>query len=268
MTSDHSIGSLSAADSQFRGMLPRVFELKDLLKDSSHPSTYFQNFEQGLANSSSKLNAFVKLEHWLDALDDAAWKDLRERAAVHLIARNRESGRGWQELFDVFSEARAFGYLREIGCTDIRFIGRSRKKNAKTPDLAATEAGCPVFCEVKTINVSADEAGRRRRIQQGEAVASDTSISVDEGLLTKLSATLAHAMEQLEAADPGREARRIVFTMLHFDDWVGDYQPQYIAQIDTYLLHNPIAGAELVFCLGSNLFERAFAMRSATILSA
>ena len=249
-------------------MLPRVYELKDTLMDPAHPDAYFQDFEHGLEHSSSKLNAFLKIDRWLRALDAAAWDDLKARAAVHLIARNRESGRGWRALFDVLSEARAFGYLKEIGCADVRFIPRAKNKNLMTPDLGATQSGRPVHCEVKTINISAEEASRRRRIQNGEAVASETSISVGEGLLTKLDATLAHAVEQLDAADPGRAARRIVFTMLYFDDWVGDYQPQYIAQIDTYLRQNPVAGAELVFCLGSNLFERVFAMRSATILSA
>jgi hypothetical protein len=46
----------------FRERLPRVYELKDALVDPSHPDAYFQNFEEGLAQSSSKLNAFLKLE--------------------------------------------------------------------------------------------------------------------------------------------------------------------------------------------------------------
>jgi hypothetical protein len=53
--------------------------------------------------------------------------------------------------------------------------------------------------------------------------------------------------------------------VLHFDDWVGDYQPEYIAQIDAHLLQHPIADADLVFSPASNLFERQFTMRSASI---
>ncbi len=55
------------------------------------------------------------------------------------------------------------------------------------------------------------------------------------GFLTKLTATLEHAVEQLGAADPERKARRIAFTVVHFDDWVGDYQREYFAQMDTHL---------------------------------
>jgi hypothetical protein len=264
MASDSSLATASC----FRAMLPRVYELKDTLTEPTHPDAYFRDFEQGLEHSTSKRDAFLKLEGWLSALDAAAWTDLKTRAAVHLIARNRESGRGWQALFDVLSEARAFRYLKEIGCADVGFVPRAKNKNMMTPDLAATQAGRSVYCEVKTINVSQEEASRRRRIQNGEVVAGETCISVEEGFLLKLTGTLAHAVEQLDAADPGHAARRIVFTMLYFDDWVGDYQPQYIAQIDGHLLQHPVAGAELVFCLGNNLFERAFAMKSATILSA
>ena len=58
----------------------------------------------------------------------------------------------------------------------------------------------------------------------------------------------------------------MIFTMLHFDDWLGEYQAQYIAQIDEHLLQQPVDGAELVFCLRKNIFEHSFTMKSATIL--
>ena len=54
--------------------------------------------------------------------------------------------------------------------------------------------------------------------------------------------------------------------MLHFDDWVGDYQTEYTAQLDAYLLVNPVVGAELVFFPANNLFARHFTMQAATIV--
>ena len=246
----------------FRNELPRVYELKDMLVDSSHPDAYFQNFEKGLLETTSKLNAFRKLERWLDVLDDAAWQDLRQRAAPLLL--KRESGRGWQKLFDILhSEARAFVYLQSICCTGVHFIARTNKK---TPDLRASQDGRLVFCEVKTINISEDEAEKRSRMQRGAFVGGRTSPTVGEGFLRKLSDKLAEAVKQLDAADSKRQARRMIFTMLNFDDWVGDCQPQYIAQIDAHLLQHPVDGAKLVFCLGSNLFGHSFMMKSATIL--
>jgi hypothetical protein len=267
MTTTSSVSAFGSAatkdSSSFREMLPRVYELKALLSDPSHPDAYFQDFEDGLGKYKTKLIAFVKLERQLAVLDVEAWSDLKERAAVHLVSQMRGQGRGWQPLFDIFSEARGFGYLLSIGCAGVHFIKRTK---GKTPDLGAVRDGCPVLCEVKTINVSKDEAEKRQRIHNGEIFASSTSIQVGEGFLAKLTATLEHAVEQLDGRDPERKAQRMIFTVVHFDDWVGDYQREYFAEMDEHLVRNSVAGAELVFCPGSNLFERTFTMRSATVL--
>ena len=191
--------------SSFRNEFLRVYELMDMLVDPSHPDAYFQDFEKVLKDQSG-LYEFRKVEGWLAALDDAAWQDLKQRAAPLLL--KRESGRGWQALFDILrSEARASGYLQSIGCTRVRFLARM---NTKTPDLSALKGGQSVFCEVKTINISDDEAEKRSRMMHGD---------VSEGFLKKLSAKLADAVEQLDAADSKRQASRMIFTMLHFDDW-------------------------------------------------
>jgi hypothetical protein len=262
-----TIGALvadqTAIQSPFREMLPRIYELKKMLADPSHPDAYFQDFEDGLEKYKSKLNAFVKLERQLAVLDDEGWRDLKDRAALHLVSQTREKGRGWQSLFDVFSEARGFGYLVSIGCIGVHFIKRTK---GKTPDLGAVRDDGSVLCEVKTLNISKDEAEKRQRISQGAFLASSTSLNVGDGFLKKLSATLEHAVEQLDGPDPERKAQRMVFTVVHFDDWVGDYQREYFAQMDEHLLRNPVAGADLVFCPASNLFERTFTMRSATVL--
>ena len=85
-------------------------------------------------------------------------------------------------------------------------------------------------------------------------------------MLGKVTDTLTRAIEQLDREDPMRAARRIVFIVLHFDDWVGDYQTEYIAQMDAHLEADPVQAAELVFCPASNLFERHFKMRSTTVV--
>jgi hypothetical protein len=258
-----TIGTKVGTRPRFREILPRVYELKDLV-DASHPDAYFQDFENGLDEHKAKLNAFLKLERQLTSLDDAGWQGLKDRAALHLISQTRAQGRGWQALFDVFSEACGFGYLLSIGCTGVHFIKRTQ---GKTPDLGATLGPGPLLCEVKTINISADEADRRRRIANGEMFVTSVLSHLGDGFLKKLTATLAHAVEQLDGVDPERKARRLVFTVVHFDDWVGDYQPQYFADMDDHLGRNPVIGAELVFCPASNLFERMFTMQSAIVSS-
>ncbi len=252
--------SPATKESPLRDALPRIFELKDMVADPCHPDSYFQNFEQSLNENPRQKEAFQKLERQLAVLDTDAWRDLKERAVVHL--QTRDAGRGWQALFDILSEANGFAYLQSIGSTGVRFIARTR---SKTPDLEGLRDGGTVLCEVKTINVSQDEADTRQRIRQGAIVSADVSTRVGDGLLRKLRSNLEDAIEQLDAQDPQRKARRIVFTVVHFDDWVGDYQCEYFEQIDEYLLANPVPEAELVFCPASNLFRRTFTMKSATV---
>lgn len=252
------------AQSGFDDALPRIYELRNELGDPSHPDAFFREFEDSLEKSPLKLDAFLKLERQLQPLDDKAWSDLKRKAKPHLIARAQEQGRGWQALFDILNEAKAFVYLQAIGCTTIRF---TEPGTGKTPDLEAVLDGSRVLCEVKTINPSDDEAGNRRRVGQGESIASDVKNYVDEGFLRKLRSTLESAVEQLDAQDPQRKAHRFVFTVVHFDDWVGDYQEEYFRQVDAHLLQNPVDGARLVFCPAANLFQRHFTMQSAEVFS-
>src|SRR5207244_10850060 len=121
--------------------------------------------------------------------------------------------------------------------------------------------------------LSSSAPRRFTSVAHAASASSSTSVSrlsrsdpATRAMLDKVTSTLAHAIEQLDHQDPDHKARRIVFTVLHFDDWVGDYQTEYIAQLDAHLAANPIAGADLVFCPASNLFDRRFVMRSATVV--
>ena len=247
-----------------RHALPRVFELRDTLTDPAHPNAFFQDFEESLGTNAQKFEAFRRMEGVLSSLDDLSWEALKRAASYHLITRTADKGRGWQELFNTLSEARGYAYLRRIGCTDLQFIARS---TGPTPDIEGNLDGRRLLCEVKTINISDDEAGRRRRVYSGTPMASQTPTELGPQYLSKLSKTLTNAVHQLDAIDPARDARRIVFAVLHFDDWVGDYYPAYFREIDAHLLTHPIEGAELVFCLPNNLFGRSFEMRTAIVVT-
>ncbi len=252
------------SEKALREELVRVFELKDMLSDPSHSDAYFQDFEKGLQENNQKLEAFRKMEALLSVLDAEAWSALKTAASAHLTRPSANKGRGWQALFDALSEARGYAYLHSIGCTDLHFVARG---DGPTPDIEAAMGGRRVLCEVKTINISDDEAGRRRRVYAGTPVASRTPTELGLAYLSKLSKTLTNAVHQLDAADPARAARRIVFAVLNFDDWVGDYYPAYFREIDEYLLAHPVEGSELVFCLPNNLFGRTFEMRAATVVT-
>ncbi len=244
--------------------LARVLELRNALSNPGSPDALFGNFESSLQENSSKLEAFRKLEAVLSVLDAEAWKTLKHHASGLLSKPTASKGRSWQSFFDVLSEARGYSYLRSVGCSGIRFMNRTDRP---TPDLEAQHSGQRVLCEVKTINISDDEAGRRHRVHSGTPVGGKVPTELGGAYLAKLSKTLNSAVRQLEEADPAHDARRIVFCVLNFDDWVGDYYPAYFREIDAYLLANPVGVEELVFSLPNNLFGRTFEMRAAKVVT-
>ena len=154
---------MATTQSPFAEIFPRLYELKAAVPDASHPDEYFQSFEERLEQSEHVRHQYMKYERPLRVLDPEAWRDLKERAAP--LTMRRDPKRGWQMLFDTLNEGLGYAYLHSIGCTNIAFVQRDSKK---TPDLRATYDERRVLCEVKTINVSQDEADRRERIQQGE----------------------------------------------------------------------------------------------------
>jgi hypothetical protein len=252
---------MPVSQSPFAEMLPRLFELKEAVPDPTHPDAYFQHFEERIESDHVR-SLYLRVERALGLLDADAWHDLKERAVPFLTVRDAK--RGWQALFDTLNEAKGYAYLRSLGCTEVAFI---KRKNKKTPDLRARQHGRPVLCEVKTINLSQDEADRRHRVHQGEIRAFSVPTHVTPQMLEKVRSTLVHAVAQLDHEDRPRTARRIVFTVLNFDDSVCDYQAEYIADIDGHLTANPVTDAELVFCPASNLFaDRRFLMQSATVV--
>ena len=104
-----------------RTQLPRLYKLKNLLTDPSHPDAYFQNFEDNLQDESC-FQTFNLWEEELQGLDSDAWEFLKGKASRYL-QRNAKKGRGWYQLFDALGEAFAYNYLKTaVGCPKVRFI--------------------------------------------------------------------------------------------------------------------------------------------------
>ena len=252
----------AAPTESLRERLPRAFELKDLVETPAHPHAYFQGFEESLASRPLKLDAFLRLEGQLAYLDEQSWSDLKARAARHLVSTRREEGRGWQQLFDALNEARAYGYLLRRGCTDIRFVAPG---DTKRPDLEAQLDGRVILCEVKTLNISDQQAERNKRMESEVCLTKVTPSLPDEFLANKLASTLERASQQLAGHDPARRAQWIVYVVLNLDPLAVDYEVEQYRQIDDYLAAHPVADAEVVFVPSKNVFERVFQMRSATV---
>jgi PIN domain nuclease of toxin-antitoxin system len=244
----------------YAGRLPRLFELRAALREPGHADAYFQNFEERLRNHHI-FDQYHKLERYLDALNEPAWQSLKRRAIDKLIARQRDEGRGWQDVFDVLNEAVAYGFLLSRGATHIQFLGTGK---TKTPDIAARLHDTTVLCEVKTVNKTAEQARRDQRGAKGEIFVTEAITALSDQWLAKLADKIAEARRQL-AHSPTDRVARIVFVAINFDDRIGDYHDRYFMQIDRFLDSIDLKEVELVLYPTTNAFGRQYVMRNATV---
>jgi hypothetical protein len=117
---------------------------------------------------------------------------------------------------------------------------------------------------VKTINKSADQADRDRRIGRGEIFVTDTITELPGKWLAKMREKIVSALAQLRNHGSDR-ATLVVFIAINFDDRIGDYHDRYFMQIDSFLDSVDLGGAELVLHPTTNAFERTYVMRNATV---
>jgi hypothetical protein len=224
----------------YRNELPRVFELHDLVRSPRPPDAYFDDFQKSLAEVPQKLRQFRDIEHELEGLDTTAWSDLKAEAAGRIAARDHN--RGWQALFDILNQAKAYNYLKRIGCTNSAFIPRARAHRQKTPDLKAELGLLNVLCEVKTINVSEDEATRR----QIGGVGTSTD-RLEPGFFRKLTSDLTRAKDQMAAYRVDSATKMIAYVIINFDDLLHEYADRYEIQLNQYMAGTPVPGLEVVF---------------------
>lgn len=216
---------------RFRRRLRRTFELRDLVAGSASPKAFFQNFEPSLKENPLKLRRFLELEAQLQVLDPLAWAFLKSEVAPLLVAKH--DARGWQQLFDKLNQARAYGHLKRQGCINIKFIPESKNGGKKTPDLEALLGATQVLCEVKTINTSEAELARR-----GSGGVMTMTNTLDVLFLQKLTSTLTSAHAQLTAVD--RPALQLIYVIVNFDEFFHEYAEEYRADIEAYLIANPL----------------------------
>jgi hypothetical protein len=242
----------------FRASMPRVFELRDLIEPSLAPSAYFQDFERTLGDRHARATWLAR-ECEFQRLDAESWEALKSEARPYLTSQD-PNGRGWQQLVDVLNQARAHSYLVELGCSGVRFVPRDKKK--KTPDLEGALGRRRVLCEVKTVNISKDEANRRNTGQGGY-----TSNLLNEQFLKKLKSTLGNAKNQMEVYDVGGNSMRIAFLIINFDDSYAEYKADYYTQIDQHLASEPVRDVDVVFFNEQTLFHVDLSMRNALVVN-
>jgi hypothetical protein len=150
--------------------------------------------------------------------------------------------------------------LSDIGCREVRFIPSAKDK--QTPDLEGVLNGMRVLCEVKTIQISEDEAQRQQTGSPGT-----TQPFLTEDFFGKLRKSLRQAQRQLESYYASEHGRRMAFIVVNFDDSLGDYKANYYAQIDQWLAANPIEGIEIVFYNQRTAFHPHITMQNAVVVN-
>jgi hypothetical protein len=241
--------------------LHRVYELRDLIEDRTSPNAYFQDFDNSIRDESTKKQVWLAREKELQGVDLTSWEFLKNEALPYLVKRN-PSGRGWQQLITILNQARAYNYLRSIGCSSVRFIPKATQKGVETPDLEGTLGTLKVLCEVKTINVSDEEALSRRM-----GTAGTTTNRLEPGFFNKLKSDLIKANQQMDAYCSGTHKKQIAYVVINFDDLLAEYKEDYYQQIDRYLAHNSFPGIEIVFHNQKTCFHKFIAMTSAKVFN-
>jgi len=242
---------------QFRSILPRLYELKDCVKDPNSPDAYFQNFDEKLAIPHVR-DSYLRSEWVLRELDSAAWEDLKKEAIPYLEKRNKKRS-GWEQLFAILNQARAYRHLKAIGCTNLRFIPRSNKQ--KTPDIEGEFGMDRVVCEVKTINPSNGEIAALN----GPPIARSLPMELAPEFLMKVRATIEQAGQQLSAYDRDGRAIHFAYLNISFDDFFAECKGQYFQLIDACLADAPVPGIRLVICNDYTAFYRPIQMLNATV---
>jgi hypothetical protein len=213
---------------------PRLCQLRDKLPKL--PSNNAYNFD--VQDNAIKLKHFRDIEAELQGLDSRSWDQLKTDLVPLLTTRDPE--RGWQALFDKLNEAKGYNYLLRIGCRDVEFVLRSSAKGQKTPDLQGNLGATRVLCEVKTINISGDEAAHRRN-----SSVRSVSLTLPLGFFNKLKCDLVTARNQMDAYYPGADAKKLAYVVINYDDLLHEYAADYSKQIDQFIATKPVSDLEV-----------------------
>ncbi|MGO8762767.1 MAG: hypothetical protein ACLP2P_03700 [Desulfobaccales bacterium] len=248
----------------FRKEFPMIYEiLFDQILDRDCENAYGRYSESILPTSPEIKRFWLRIEKALQGLDPCSQKVLKKKVCPYLTKKH--AGRGWHQLFDVLNEARAYNYLISLGCSDVHVIPESRKNDEQSPDLEGVLSSDKVLCEVKTINISDEEAIVRA---SDKPIAGNTQNQLVKGFFDKLRSCITKAGEQLKAYDSSNNARLIVYIFILFDEYpFCEYKERYFQQIDQYLSENIVTGIELVIHNLETAFHKPITMQFATVVN-
>ena len=245
-----------------RTLFQRTFELIDLIEDRCDPNAYFREFETRVQTHENLERAWSAREREFAKLHGDAWNKLKIAAKPYLIKKSTDL-RGWTQLINTLNEARGYIYLQSKGCHEPEFIPRAKQGGIETPDLKGERGEqVPILCEVKTINISDDEATARRGIKPRA-----TETVLPSGFFLKLGKTLEKAFSQLTCYSPDKASERVALIIPNFDDFLGEYKGAYYTQIDEFLLRIERNGCRVAVFNSRTAFHTQIEMQNAEAIN-
>ncbi len=204
----------------YRSLLPRIYEIKDLCTNDTEHS-YFNRLDNIITNSSLAKDFYKCLDDELFQLDHNSW-DFFKSDIISEIA-TYDKNRGWFQLFNRLNEVKGFIYLKNIGCSNVKFIERSREK---TPDLKGKLDEENIYCEVKTINISESEIEKRKKPKLRRC-----SYDLPDEFFNKLSKVIQSAELQFFE----KSEKNIIYIIINFDEISFDPQEKFFEDIECFL---------------------------------
>ena len=195
---------------------PRLYDLF-CQSVKQNEMNYFIGIEEQLKNPLNR-KKYEILEKDLEVLDDIAWQSLKQKILKDNYLTIRDDLRGWYQLFNAFSEAKGYLFLKSENCTEIYFIP---KVNTRTPDLCGKYKDKKILLEVKTVNRSNNNLfwiKENSNFNSGHMTAREVENGMSDFLKNKIISSIISAKRQLcEYACIG-VIRKIVYLVITLDN--------------------------------------------------
>ncbi|MCF3641683.1 hypothetical protein LXM94_17055 [Rhizobium sp. TRM95111] len=218
---------------------PRLHELRKLLPELLPQDAYFRGFETSVETCPAARKWFSDLERDLARLDSEAWESLKVKAKPYLTKRDK--ARGWQQLYDILNEAKAYIFLMDNDFLEVEFIPESKIKGKKTPDFKAYKNCTRVYLEAKTINFSNIEIAR---FNNNEIFRITPNLSNE--FMKKVSSDIELSTNQINNYATETKFMKIIFINVNFDDRLNDGAEKYGHQIEKFLASSCYNDSEIV----------------------
>lgn len=199
--------------------MQRIGELIDAVRRRYPCDQFFHEFEEQVRCLPLKAQDYKTYEDAFGTLDDESWRILSGKAIEQF--QNHRNGNWKQGFFNQLNEAFAYRYLKSMGCLDVKFL---HEDGAICPDISYMDGLDQAFCEVKTINISDDEIGRRAEKRFSNTPQGG---SLDAKCINKLNNTIDTAVQQMSK----RGSVGLVYILMHCDDFWLEHIDRYEEQI-------------------------------------